>query len=290
MGRTLFLMRDFILERSEKPHMKTNVLRLTKFSCTFATALLAVTAVAQTPATAVPQMLADVTVPATIGATTDAASLPDAPSTSHAAPARAFVLEADPNTPHRDVAPKYAKYIAADEKAQPIDAHDKVIIGLRDLYSPLNFVAMIASSGYEQVVNGAPNYGTDRGAFGERLGAAGIRETSQGFFTDSVFSPMLHMDPRYYVEGPQYGFLHRTVYAATRVLVSKTDSGRHTINSPMLLGYAASTALSTAYYPQINRNFKDQASNYGGSLGGAAVGFLFSEFSDSLLHFVHMKK
>jgi hypothetical protein len=274
--------------------MKTNVLRLTNFACTIAIALLAASVIAQTPATAAPEMLADATAPTAIGASTDASastdSLPNAPGTVDTPPVRAFVLEADQQTPHRDVAPKYAKYIAADEKAQPIDAHDKVIIGLRDLYSPLNFAAMIASAGYEQVLNGAPNYGTDRGAFGERLGAAGIRETSQGFFTDSVFSPVLHMDPRYYVEGPQYNFFHRTVYAATRVLVSKTDSGRHTINAPLLLGYATSTAISTAYYPQINRNFRDQASNYGGSLGGAAVGFLFSEFSDSLLHFVHMKK
>ena len=277
--------------------MKKNVLRITNLACTVATALFAVTAIAQAPATAEPapaetQMLAAVSAPSNLGASSSASadSLPNAPGAIDDAPARAFVLEADQHAPHPDVAPKYAKYIAADEKAQPINAHDKVIIGLRDLYSPLNFVAMIASAGYEQALNGSPNYGTDRGAFGERLGAAGIRETSQGFFTDSIFSPALHMDPRYYVEGPQYGFVHRTVYAATRVLISKTDRGRHTINSPLLLGYAASTALSTAYYPQINRNFKDQASNYGGSLGGAAVGFLFSEFSDSLLHFVHMKK
>jgi hypothetical protein len=39
----------------------------------------------------------------------------------------------------------------------------------------------------------------DENAFGERLGAAGIRDTVQGVFTDSVFAPLLHEDPRYYV-------------------------------------------------------------------------------------------
>jgi hypothetical protein len=227
-----------------------------------------------------PQLLAAASAPES----SSAVALPDAPS------APAFAADANQAATGGNAAPKYAKTIEADQTAQPITAHDKAILGLRDLYSPMNFAAMIASAGYEQALNGSPNYGTDRGAFGERLGAAGIRESTQGFFTDVVFSPMLHMDPRYYVAGPRYGFVHRVFYAGTRVLISKNDSGHNTINSPLLLGYAASTALSTAYYPQINRNFRDSASSYGGSLGGAAVGFLVSEFSDSLLKAVHMKK
>jgi len=239
-----------------------------------------------------PQLVAATSAPATFEAAAPAESssaveLPDAPS---APPLGASAAEADRQASGGNVAPKYAIDIPSNQTAQPLTSHDKAVLGLRDLYSPMNFAAIIASAGYEQVLNGSPNYGTDRGAFGERLGAAGIRETTQGFFTVVVFSPMLHMDPRYYIAGPRYGFVHRVFYAGTRVLISKTDSGHNTINSPLLLGYAASTALSTAYYPQINRNFRDGASEYGGSLGGAALGFLVSEFSDGLLRAVHMKK
>jgi hypothetical protein len=222
-----------------------------------------------------------------ISSSDSANDLPDAPS---AAIPRTSFSAPDQHTPRPNVAPKYAKYVSSEESAQSITARDKVIIGLRDLYSPMNFVAMIASAGYSHALNGSPNYGTDRGAFGARLGAAAIRETSQGVFTDMVFTPMLHMDPRYYVMGPDSGFIHRTFYAVTRVLVSKTDSGRSTINGPLLLGYAASTALNNTYYPQVNRNFRDSASEYGSSLGGAALGFFVSEFSDQVLRAVHMKK
>ena len=215
------------------------------------------------------------------------AALPDAPGASAL---QAFAPEADQAAPGSSVAPRYEKTIQADETAQPITAHDKAILGLRDLYSVSNFAAMFASAGYGQALNGSPNYGTDSGAFGARLGAAAIRETTQGFFTDVVFSPMLHMDSRYYVEGPRYNFVHRVFYAGTRVLVSKTDSGHNTINGPLLLGYAASTALNPLYYPHINRNFGDTASQYGESLGGAALGFLISEFTDSLLKAVHIRK
>lgn len=270
-------------------------IKLSATTITLAMALMGASITVQAQSTEpanVPQLVATVSAPVTFEAAVPAdsssvAELPDAPN---APPLRAFASEADQPAPGSSAAPKYAKTIEADQTAQPITAHDKAILGLRDLYSPMNFAAMIASAGYEQAVNGSPNYGTDRGAFGARLGAAAIRETTQGFFTDVVFSPMFHMDPRYYVEGPRYGFVHRVFYAGTRVLVSKTDSGHHTINSPLLLGYAASTALNTAYYPQINRNVRDTASEYGGSLGGAALGFLISEFSDSLMKAVHIKK
>ena len=218
-------------------------------------------------------------------ATESSSTLPDAPSASasplHAAVASAF------DTPTTTLAPRYAKYIAPGQTAQPITAGDKVIIGFRDLATIPTFLSFITAAGYNQLVNGQPNYGTDRGAFGQKLGAAAIRGTSQGLFTDTVFSPLLHMDPRYYVMGPGHNVLHRAFYAATRVVVSRTDSGRTTINAPLLLGYAAASALTTTYYPQVNRNFKDVAEGYGGSIGGSAFGFAVSEFFASLLHIVH---
>jgi hypothetical protein len=284
--------------------MNSKVRHSAIFAASVFSALLTGTVCSFAQTTATPQLLAAASTPSafasitqtqpllvsavssdSVSSSTDA--LPDAP---RATDLHASLPPAGYPGQGGNPAPKYTKYIDSDESAQSITAHDKVIIGLRDLYSPLDFIAMIASAGYEQALNGAPNYGTDRGAFGARLGAAAIRETSQGLFTDSVFSPMLHMDPRYYIQGPDAGFVHRTLYAVTRVLVSKTDSGRNTINAPLLLGYAASTALSTAYYPQVNRNFRDAASEYGGSLGGAALGFFVSEFSGQFLRAIHMKK
>ncbi len=226
--------------------------------------------------------------------TSSSSSLPDAPSAQRPADTGRLVASipapAAGEAPKTNVAPKYAKFIASGETAQKINVHDKIIIGARDLYSPENFLAIVFAAGYEQVTNGQPNYGTNSTAFGQRVGAAAVRETSQGVLTDMVFSTILRDDPRYYAQGSDSGFIHRTVYAVTRVLVTKTDSGRATVNAPLLLGYAATAAMTPLYYPQINRNFHDVASGYGGSLGGAAIGFLFSEFSDSVLQTLHLEK
>lgn len=250
-----------------------------------------VTVAATSPATApAPLAMANGNAaPATDVSSSTAGDLPEAPSALRSEPLHASFAAMD-QAPGSHVAPIHMKYIPAGWTAQPLTAHDKVIIGLKDAISPMDLLAIFASAGYEQATNGQPNFGTDRGAFGQRLGAAAIREGTQGLFTDAVFAPMLHQDSRYYVMGPGHNFFHRALYAATRPLITRTDSGRTTVNGALLLGYASSAALSYTYYPPINQNAHDVLSTFGGSIGGAALGFGVSEFSSQLLEAIHLKK
>lgn len=216
----------------------------------------------------------------------DAAEMPDAPDPQ-------FASEPKPKhgtDPSEHIAQKRTKVIPSDWHAQRLSAGWKMRVGAEDLYSFEDFAAIFLSAGYEHVLNSEPNYGTDKGAFGERLGAAAIRETTQGAFTDIVFAPLLREDNRYYVKGPHYNPVKRTLYAVTRPLITRTDNGNATINGSLLLGYAASAALTPAYYPQSNHNFRDVASVYGGSIGGAALGFFVSEFSQDIFRSLHLNR
>jgi hypothetical protein len=188
------------------------------------------------------------------------------------------------------VAPIYMKHIPAGWLAQPLTARDKMVLGERDLYSPFSILGYAASSGYSHLSNGQPNYGTDAGAFGQRLGATLLRDSSDGLFTDTVFAPLLHEDPRYYVLGPQHNIPHRVAYAITRTIITRTDSGNASVNGAELLGYASASALSYTYYPSINQNFHDTARTFGMSLFGSAFGHLVSEFSGQMLEAMHIRK
>lgn len=201
-------------------------------------------------------------------------------------------LRADiPDAPSKaQFAPIYTKYILADEIAQPVTARDKVLIGLHDLYTPIDFSGFFIAAGYGQLFNGQPNYGTDRGAYGARLGAAAIGATSQGFLADTVFAPLLHEDPRYFIEGPKYGLIHRALYAGTRPIITRTDDGRSSVNGAIVLGYAAASALSWAYYPPINQNVHDTMTTFGGAIGGESLNFLLREFSPDILQKLHLAK
>ena len=235
--------------------------------------------------------LAAVSVPVLYSSSTEAIAsaadgLPEAPVPQFT-PAKPAVLPAPGQPP---LAPIRAKTIPAGWRAQRLTVKQKIDVGTTDLYSFDNFAATFLSAGYEHVLNSEPNYGTDKGAFGERLGAAAIRESSQGIFTDMVFSPILREDTRYYVLGPDHNPIRRTLYAITRPLITRTDNGGRTVNGALLLGYAASAGLTPAFYPESNRNFHDVASTFGDSIGGAALGFFVSEFSSDVLVALHLRK
>ncbi len=196
-----------------------------------------------------------------------------------------------PGTPQaKHIVPINDLFVPAGWRAQPMSAHNKVVAGAKDLISVENIGAIVISAGYSEITNGLPNYGTGADAFGKRLGAAAIRETSQTLFSEVVLAPLLHEDSRYYQKGPASNPIRRTLYAITRPLITRSDNGSETVNGSLLLGYAAAAAITPAYYPSINRNFHDTAATFGGSIGGAAIGFFVSEFSTDVLQAFHLRR
>ena len=176
------------------------------------------------------------------------------------------------------------------EIAAPMTVSDKVKGGLKNSVSLFSMTGWIASAGYEQLTNGSPNYGTDSGAFGQRLGIGAIHGISNGIFSNSLFAPIFHEDPRYYVMGPGHPFLKRLVYATTRTVISRTDSGRSIPNYALFAGNAAGAALTVIYYPAQNTTFSQVTRTFGTSLAGSAFGFIVDEFVVDALVGLHIKK
>ena len=231
------------------------------------------------------------------GATTQAAlNLPDAPglgdssSSTNAAPGYSASAPAPPEGRQAAVLPEAShtdKYIEPGQVAPTLTAGDKALLGVKDAFSLFSAVGWITSAGYEQLVNGSPNYGTDRGAFGQRIGASAIRDITEGVFSDSIMSPLLHEDPRYYRMGPGHNFFVRAAYAATRPILTRTDGGHTTVNLALLAGNLGGSALTNLYYPQVNRNATDTMETFGGSIGGSAIGDVVNEFLGDVIHLFH---
>lgn len=183
-----------------------------------------------------------------------------------------------------------AMTIAPNEIAQPMSVRDKIVGGLGDSVSLFAATGWLASAGWEQLTNDSPNYGTDKGAFGQRLGASALRNVSEGIFSDCLFAPIFHEDPRYYIMGRGNNVLKRAIYAGTRAVITRTDSGRTTPNFALLAGNAAGSALTVAYYPARNTSFREAAETFGGSVGGSALGFVVTEFLGDALQYAHLRK
>ncbi len=230
---------------------------------------------------------------AAIEAATADASLPDAPQPEQQDKNGKPLMTANPNVPATSsmaVAPEFSRVIPAGMAAPQVHKWDKITLATRDLYSLTSVGSFFVSAGWDQLTNGQPNYGTNSGAFAQRLGAAAIRDSSQAFLSNGPFAVMLHQDPRYFALGSQYRLPKRAWYALTRALVTRDSSDGHAVmNTSLILGQAAGTALNNLYYPKSNRNFHDNLAGFGGSMGGAALSFAFDEFTSDLLRVVRLK-
>lgn len=222
--------------------------------------------------------------------------LPEAPSATSSSLDGAAPFDAQaggaPNAgnPNTAVAPRYAGIILPGQTSVPLSAGNKMAYGFRDAFSPFSLVSVTVSAGWSHLIDSAPHYGTNSEGFGKREGVAALRNVEQALFTDAVFAPIFHDDPRYYELGRQHKFLNRVIYAGTRVIVTRTDSGHNTINAPLLLGYGATAGMNNLYYPDRDTGAKNTFQSWGTSLGGAALGMEVNEFLDDALRIVHLRK
>jgi hypothetical protein len=176
------------------------------------------------------------------------------------------------------------KYIKPGQTVPVLTADDKVLLGVRNAFAPYSVFGWFASAGYEQMTNSSPNDGTDRGAFGQRLGAAALLNTSEDILSDSVMANFLHEDPRYYRMGPMHNVFVRIAYSGTRPIITRTDAGRTSLNLSFLAGNMGGAALTNLYYPSVNCGGVQTMETFGGSLIQSVAGNVLSEFYGDFKH------
>src|SRR5690349_3652440 len=80
------------------------------------------------------------------------------------------------------VIPNYATVDPA-QSAAPLTVKQKWALFARETTDPFNLVGAVLGAGMSHADHGIPRYGDDKGAFGDRLGAAAADMTSQNFFS-----------------------------------------------------------------------------------------------------------
>jgi hypothetical protein len=105
-------------------------------------------------------------------------------------------------------------------------------------------------SAVSQAQDSEPGYGQGWEGYGKRLAASFADGTIENFMTGAILPSLLRQDPRYFQLG-QGSFAHRTWYAVSRNLITRTDSGKNQFNYSEVVGGALSAAISTyGYHPK----------------------------------------
>jgi hypothetical protein len=137
----------------------------------------------------------------------------------------------------------------------------------------------------QQASNGQPHYGQGWGPYAQRFGAAEADQVTSSFFIFGFLPHVLHQDPRYFRQGRGRAW-YRIHYAATRTLITRTDSGNPTFNTPQVLGQLLQQGISTSYYPAQDRSASAVFQNWGVSLAYTSAYNVMKEFYPDFLRIV----
>jgi hypothetical protein len=142
---------------------------------------------------------------------------------------------------------------------------------------PYTFGFVAVEAGVGQAFNSPKEYGQGAEGYGKRYGANLADGLMNSIFVLGVYPSLLRQDPRYYRRGQGPSF-NRTGYALSRIIVTRQDSGRKAFNFSEVLGNLTSGSISTAYYPESQRNFSGVARRAGVQVGFDAGFDLLKEF------------
>jgi hypothetical protein len=136
------------------------------------------------------------------------------------------------------------------------------------------FIGVVAS--VNQAADTNPTYGQGTWGYAKRYGTAFADNTVENFMVGGVLPSLLRQDPRYYQMG-QGRVLHRAAYAALRVFVTRSDSGKTQFNFSEILGAGTAAAISNAYHPGP-RTLGSNVSVWWTQIGWDAVAYELKEF------------
>ena len=159
---------------------------------------------------------------------------------------------AQPEKQDKRVFGVFPNYRTTDGNApfQEITSHQKLLIGLKDSFDWPVYPVGGAFAALYQLENQNPSFGQGMKGYARRYGTALGDQIIGNMMTESFMPSLLHQDPRYFRIGKRRGGkLYRMGYAASRIFISRTDSGGQQFNFSEWLGNGAAVAISNAYYP-----------------------------------------
>jgi hypothetical protein len=233
------------------------------------------------------QNLAAVSLPDAPGMAASASSYSSSSDTlgdqaaAHATPAAD--AHQDPQTKRiLGVIPNF-RAVSANTHLPPQSVKEKFMTATEDSFDYSAFMLPAVLAGYSQATNATPEFGSGGAAYGRYLWHSYVDQASENYFVEFIVPALTHEDNRYYTMG-NGGFVKRTGYALSRVVITRNDSGHDTFNAGEVIGAGASSGISNLYYPSPERTVGNTVQKWGLNVGIDAATFVFKEFWPDINH------
>ena len=184
------------------------------------------------------------------------------------------------------VVPNY-RSVSADQHLPAQTVKDKFVAAAHDSFDYGSFVLAAVQAGFSIDGNSYPEFGKGVLGYGRYYWRTLLDTADENFMVGGVLPSALHQDSRFYTLG-HGSIAHRALYASTRVLITRGDSGSEQPNFSEIIGAGAAAGISSTYYPERYRTWTKVGQKWLTSCLIDGANFTFKEFwpdiNNKLLH------
>jgi hypothetical protein len=144
--------------------------------------------------------------------------------------------------------------VSAGSKLPPQSIKEKFKTGALDSFDYSSFIFAGIQAGISQATDAYPALRQGAAGYGRYYWHTFADQTDENLWVEAILPSVLHQDSRYYTMG-RGGFIKRGIYAASRTVITRTDSGGETFNASEVLGSGIASGISSAYYPSQYRTW-----------------------------------
>lgn len=177
--------------------------------------------------------------------------------------------------------------VSADQKLPPQSIKDKFITTTQDSFDYSAFIFAGILAGVSQAENSYPEFHQGAAGYGRYYWHSLADQAVENYMVEFAFPTVLRQDSRYYTLG-RGGFIKRSAYSFSRVLITRTDGGDETFNASEIAGAGAASGISSLYYPGRERTWTKVGQRWLTDVCLDGMTFVFKEFwpdvNNSIFH------
>lgn len=179
--------------------------------------------------------------------------------------------------------------VTANTYLPPQSFKEKLWLATQDSfdYSAVIWVGMV--SGVAMAGKSEPAFGQGASGYGIYYAHNFADNTIENYLVEAFVPTVTKEDPRYYTLG-HGGFVKRTAYAFSRLAITRTDSGKTTVNISEIVGAGAAAGISQLYYPSTDNHLVKTYQHWGSQLVQDGLGNILKEFWPEINRWVFRNK
>jgi len=174
------------------------------------------------------------------------------------------------------VMPNY-RAVSAGEMPPPPTARQAFKIATQNSFDYSAFIFVGITSLMAEGSNTHRQFGKGIEGYGRYYWRGFVDKTDGNYLVIFALPTLFHQDERYYAMG-KGGLWKRSIYAASRILITPNYHGHDSFNASEVFGRAISQGVSGFYYPSQNRHPGPLAVKFGWAIGRDALTNVFREF------------